>query len=43
MEDNSGTIDGHGLIVEQGWKTRVGRLMNMVYLWSRDGRQQWDH
>ena len=30
MEDNSGTIDGHGLIVEQGCKTRVGPLMNMT-------------
>ena len=30
MEDNSGTIDGHGLFVEQRWKTTVGPLMDMV-------------
>ena len=29
-ERPSGTIDENDLIVEQGWKTRVGPLMNMV-------------
>ena len=29
-ERPSGTIDEHGLIVEQGWKTTVGPLMDMV-------------
>ena len=30
MENKSGTIDEHGLFVEQGWKTTVGPLMDMV-------------
>ena len=33
MEDNSGTVDGHGLIVSRdgaGMEGRVGPLMDMV-------------